>query len=558
MLQDTRPASGMLRGVGLAHGTPRPGSRRPHVSLFMSSPFLVASPVSLSSLTNETSTITSRNTSKHTSTAANQLSTMPTTPLSPDAPAADAAPHEAADAPEPEQLTEPGTSSNAPPPPAYAAAVESDRDAKAKPELQTTVLELEPSSPSDTPGSPDLELAPPYAVSPELSRAEHDAAPGLVDKLSSMTIKEILAHLGGVFPMDEAVVEGESQQPSPLCRSSCPPKEPPQLTHLVAALPPGRTFVSVEHFGTSAWTITGRITAVGPDKSEEYYFVKIAYGETGRVMLGGEYESSKLIYKTMSDFIPEPFGYGKYHAPGTETYFYLSEFVDMDVTTPPEPTEFTRRLARLHQLSKSPTGKFGFAVQTCDGDRAHVVDWQDSWAVFYRKLFLGVCDLDLKRNGPWPEYELAINQVAWKVIPRLLDQLQADGRVLKPCIIHGDLWEGNMGINMETGDSLLFDAGSYFAHNEMELGHWYVPRAPFPDHVSITMILCNRRCEFSSVFRSEKYTKAYLNHYPAAHPAEEFNDRVRLYSLKGAINYSAGHPGSDLRKTCVVYDTRAS
>jgi hypothetical protein len=25
---------------------------------------------------------------------------------------------------------------------------------------------------------------------------------------------------------------------------------------------------------------------------------------------------------------------------------------------------------------------------------------------------------------------------------------------------------------METGDSLVFDAGSYFAHNEMELGHW--------------------------------------------------------------------------------------
>ena len=126
----------------------------------------------------------------------------------------------------------------------------------------------------------------------------------------------------------------------------------------------------------------------------------------------------------------------------------------------------------MHKLSKSPTGNFGFATQTCDGDRAHVVDWQDSWADFYRNLFLGVCDLDIKRNGPWPEYERAINQVAGKVIPRLLEPLQANGRVLKPCIIHGDLWEGNMGINMETGDSLLFDAGSYFAHNEMELGHW--------------------------------------------------------------------------------------
>ncbi len=239
-------------------------------------------------------------------------------------------------------------------------------------------------------------------------------------------------------------------------------------------LPPGSTFVSVEHFGKSAWTITGKITTLGLDQSKEHYFVKLAFGEAGRIMLGGEYESSKMIYDTMPDFIPKPIGYGKYSAQGSEAYFYLSEFVVMDVTSAPNPAEFTSRLADLHRLSKSPTGMFGFPVQTCDGDRAHVVDWQESWAVFYRNLFLGVCELDLKRNGPWPEYERAIHQVAWKVIPRLLEPLQANGRKLKPCIIHGDLWEGNMGINKETGNSLLFDAGSYFAHNEMELGHWYV------------------------------------------------------------------------------------
>lgn len=241
-------------------------------------------------------------------------------------------------------------------------------------------------------------------------------------------------------------------------------------------------------------------------------------------MLGGEFESSKVIHSTMPDFIPTPSGFGKYKVENPETYFYLSKFVDMDVASPPDPADFTSRLAHLHKTSQSPTGNFGFHVRTCDGDRPHTVDWQESWAVFYRNLFLGVCELDIKRNGPWPEYERAISQVAWKVIPRLLEPLQAEGRKIKPCIIHGDLWEGNMGINMETGDTILFDAGSYFAHNEMELGHW--------------------RCEFSSVFRSEVYMRHYLLNYPAAEPADEFDDRNRLYSLKGAINYSAGHPCS--------------
>jgi protein-ribulosamine 3-kinase len=65
-----------------------------------------------------------------------------------------------------------------------------------------------------------------------------------------------------------------------------------------------------------------------------------------------------------------------------------------------------------------------------------------------------------------------------------------------------------------------FDAGSYFAYDEMEMGHW--------------------RCEFSSVFRAKIYTWHYLHAYPAAEPADDFDDRNRIYSLKDPTNYSAG------------------
>ena len=233
-----------------------------------------------------------------------------------------------------------------------------------------------------------------------------------------------------------------------------------------------------------------------------------------------------MIYDIAPDFIPQPFGFGRYKVQNPATYFYLSEFVDMDVTTAPDPAEFTYRLAEMHKLSQSPTGKFGFHIATCDGKVAHVVGWEEKWAEFYLKLLVGVCQRDLETNGPWPEMERATEQVAAKVIPRLLGSLQ-----IKPSIIHGDLWEGNMGIKMDTSDTSLFDAGSYYAHNEMELGPW--------------------RCEFSSVFRSEWYKRHYLRNFPAAEPVDEFDDRNRLYSLKGAINYAAGHPGSILRKTCV-------
>ncbi|KAI1343764.1 Fructosamine kinase-domain-containing protein [Xylariaceae sp. FL0016] len=247
-------------------------------------------------------------------------------------------------------------------------------------------------------------------------------------------------------------------------------------------------------------------------------------------MLNGEWESSKMIYKLMPDFIPRPIGLGSYGNHTPPAHFYLSDYIDMDVVTPPDPDAFTARLAKLHRQSQSPNGEFGFYVKTCDGQVAHTVDWEEDWSIFFRNLLLGVCELDRKTNGPWPELQRTTEQVAGRVVPRLLGDLRTiEGEKIKPCIIHGDLWEGNMGMCNETGDTLLFDAGSYFAHNEMELGHW--------------------RCEFSSVFRDRAYTMHYLRHFPAAAPAAEFDDRNRLYSLKGAINYAAGHPGSALRQT---------
>ncbi|KAI0202638.1 Fructosamine kinase-domain-containing protein [Astrocystis sublimbata] len=314
-----------------------------------------------------------------------------------------------------------------------------------------------------------------------------------------LTIRQVLSQ-SDVFTVDDAVIE---------------------------ALPHGVEVLSIEHFGKNAWTITGKIIGVDGDATERHFFIKVAHGQAGRIMLRGEHESSQLIYEKQPDFIPKPIAFGKYHVAEPEIYFYLSGFVNMDVTTKPDPAKFTAKLAEMHKLNQSPTGKFGFHVATCDGITPHAVDWEESWAVFYRNMLLRVAGLDLQRNGPWPKFERALHQVAFKVIPLLLEPLQADGGTLKPCLIHGDLWDGNAGINSKTKELLLFDASSYYAHNEMELGHW--------------------RCEFSSVFRLQEYKDRYLEKYPAAEPVDQFDDRNRLYSLKGAINYSSGHPDSALR-----------
>ncbi|ROV91696.1 hypothetical protein VMCG_09255 [Cytospora schulzeri] len=328
--------------------------------------------------------------------------------------------------------------------------------------------------------------------------------------------KNILAQLDGKFPVDEAVIE---------------------------ALPPGLKFVSAEAYGSSAWTVTGKITAAQEaDGTESYFFLKTAFGEHGGVMLRGEYESAKDIYKIMPCLIPRPFGYGRYQTDNPVTYFYLSNFVDMNTTTAPKPLELAINLARLHKESLSPNGMFGYHVGsqgakkanrkqvTCDGKMPHNVEWEPSWAVFFGKLLRRICDIDLRNNGSWPELERATQQVIAKVVPRLLGDLRSEGgSPIKPCLLHGDLWEPNLGVDIRTGKLVMYDVGSYYAHNEMELGQW--------------------RTDFCSHLRSRTYTQEYLKQYPPAEPAAEFDDRNRLYSLKSSMNYSAGHPGCVVRQT---------
>ncbi|KAI9746972.1 MAG: hypothetical protein M4579_007549, partial [Chaenotheca gracillima] len=189
-------------------------------------------------------------------------------------------------------------------------------------------------------------------------------------------------------------------------------------------------------------------------------------------------------------------------------------------TSLPDPARLAARLAQLHKTSVSPTGQFGFHIPTCHGRFAQVVDWDPSWTSFFTKLLAGALHQDKIKNDPWPELDRVSDRVLTHVIPRLLGTLERDGRSVKPVLIHGDLWEGNIGTSSDTGDILIFDAGSYYAHSEMEIGMWR----------------CTRHGISSEVFLSE-----YLSIVDRSDPKEEWDDRNRLYCVKMNMVHSGHH-----------------
>ncbi|PGH02301.1 hypothetical protein GX51_04742 [Blastomyces parvus] len=148
--------------------------------------------------------------------------------------------------------------------------------------------------------------------------------------------------------------------------------------------------------------------------------------------------------------------------------------------------------------------------------------------------------VDLETNGTWPEFERLCDLTLSKVIPRLLDPLQSDGRNIKPCLVHGDCWDENTATDMETGEPFIFDAGSFYGHNEYDIGNWRAPRHRLS---------------------KEAYIRHYKDNFPPAEPKEDWDGRNLLYSLRFNIGTAILIPGctqrevvfEDMKKLCSRY-----
>ncbi|KAF7512575.1 hypothetical protein GJ744_000836 [Endocarpon pusillum] len=290
---------------------------------------------------------------------------------------------------------------------------------------------------------------------------------------------------------------------------------------VVQVMPRATKVVSAESCGISAWTKTAKVSVILPDGSPKRYFLKCATGQGAQASAEGEFHSASAIDALVPGLVPKAAGWGKYQNGESQVYFFLGDFHHMDLSAAPEPGHFTSQITELHRRGTSPNGMFGFPVPTVCGIMERTVVWERSWARSFTHQLKDVVKYDNETYDPWPEYDAACKQLIDVVIPRLLGLLQSDGREIVPTLIHGDLWERNVGIDMETGQTVVFDP-------EMEFGTW--------------------RCSWSFHFNAPIYMRLYQCHLEPSEPVEEWDDRNRLYSIHPYLNDSAGHPGSVSRQ----------
>lgn len=197
-------------------------------------------------------------------------------------------------------------------------------------------------------------------------------------------------------------------------------------------------------------------------------------------MLHGEFESMRLINNLIPNYSPKPLAWGQ--CVDENLHYLLFSFHELK-KGPPDIGRMSQVVAQLHTQSvkENPTGKWGFHMTTYNGPLAQDNTWTDTWEESWIRGMKRLFNYEKAARGPSEELEQLIKPYCEKVCPRLLRPLESNGRHITPVLIHGDLWLGNMAVKAETGDPFIFDASSFWGHNECKPGQLPIlPKIPIP------------------------------------------------------------------------------
>ena len=104
-------------------------------------------------------------------------------------------------------------------------------------------------------------------------------------------------------------------------------------------------------------------------------------------------------------------------------------------------------------------GMFGFSVNNTIGDTPQPNAWGSDWVEFFREKRIRH-QLKLARDSTLSE----LGEAVVENMPRWF----APCGEIRPSILHGDLWSGNIGT--VGGRPSAFDPAAYYGHSEAEFG----------------------------------------------------------------------------------------
>mmetsp|Transcript_11497 Transcript_11497/g.39983 ORF Transcript_11497/g.39983 Transcript_11497/m.39983 type:complete len:239 (-) Transcript_11497:200-916(-) len=186
---------------------------------------------------------------------------------------------------------------------------------------------------------------------------------------------------------------------------------------------------------------------------------------------------------------------------GGKGSYLVTDFLDFGARA--DQAAFGEALARMHLAEplceEAKAGQFGFPVDNTIGATPQPNGWMGDWVEFFKeRRLMHQCRL----TG-----EGQIVEMGERLCERVDGLFEGAGEI-KPALLHGDLWSGNIaGVG---GEPSVFDPATYYGHHEAEFG----------------MSWC---ASFGRPF-----WEAYHGLIPKA---EGWNERHKLYTLYHYLNH---------------------
>ena len=290
--------------------------------------------------------------------------------------------------------------------------------------------------------------------------------------------------------------------------------------------------------GTKLCERTGKSGGGSINTGESYLtdtgeiFIKMNSKDKARQMFDGEYASLKYIQSTNTIQCPKPILV--FDNPNGGALFAM-EYLDIK-SLRSQSSKLGQKLAELHLHNSNLKSvvkarenfitssknieyveEFGFSETTCCGYLPQENTWCSNWVEFFSRHRLQV-----QLNMIEKEYGDREALSLWSILQNKIDGMFANV-IVKPALLHGDLWGGNVG---ETnGEPVIFDPASFYGHNEYEMG-------------------------IATMFGG--FSKSFFDSYFSIIPKQPgYDKRLQLYQLFHYLNhwnhFGSGYRGSSIQ-----------
>lgn len=230
------------------------------------------------------------------------------------------------------------------------------------------------------------------------------------------------------------------------------------------------------------------------DSNANLWFIKIN-SPMLLAMFIAEFEGLNEIGKTQSIRSPKCFCYGK----NAEFSYLVLEYISLSALK-------NQRLAgeQLAEMHHHYADSFGWHQNNTIGSTPQINQQEDNWVSFFGEHRL-IYQLKLARKNGYSSSAYEKGLLLAENLPAFFETYH-----VKPSLLHGDLWGGNIASN-DAGDPVIFDPAVYYGDREVDIA----------------------MTELFGGFNNEFYS-AYNSHYQLD---SGYETRKILYNLYHILNH---------------------